>query len=50
VVFILFSGYLILNTTVNAPRDATIGGGLLVAGLPVFWWCKRRYQPVRREL
>ena len=42
VVFILFSGYLILNTIVNAPRDAAIGGGLLALGLPVRVWCRRR--------
>lgn len=51
VVFILFSGYLILNTVVNAPRDAAIGGGLLLLGLPVYAWCRRRYvwSEVRRE-
>lgn len=43
VVFILFSGYLILNTIVNAPRDAAIGGGLLLVGLPVYAWCRKRY-------
>jgi APA family basic amino acid/polyamine antiporter len=43
VVFILFSGYLILNTIVNAPRDAAIGGGLLLVGLPVYRWCRKRH-------
>jgi APA family basic amino acid/polyamine antiporter len=50
VVFILFSGYLILNTVVNAPRDAAIGGGLLLLGLPVYAWCRRRYGVVRGEM
>ena len=49
VVFILFSGYLILNTVVNAPRDAAIGGGLLLLGLPVYVWCRRRYATVSGE-
>jgi basic amino acid/polyamine antiporter, APA family len=49
VVFILFSGYLILNTIVNAPRDAAIGGGLLLLGLPVYAWCRRRYGLVGGE-
>jgi basic amino acid/polyamine antiporter, APA family len=49
VVFILFSGYLILNTIVNAPRDAAIGGGLLALGLPVYAWCKKRYSTVSGE-
>ncbi|HJR36099.1 MAG TPA: amino acid permease [Gemmatimonadales bacterium] len=49
VVFILFSGYLILNTIVNAPRDAAIGGGLLLVGLPVYAWCRKRYAMVSGE-
>jgi len=49
VVFILFSGYLILNTIVNAPRDAAIGGGLLLLGLPVYAWCRKRYGVVSGE-
>jgi hypothetical protein len=48
-VFVAFSLYLILNTIINAPRDSLIGGGLLVGGLPVYWWCRRRYQPVSGE-
>ena len=43
VVFILFSGYLILNTIREAPGDAVIGAALLLAGLPVNWYCRRRY-------
>jgi basic amino acid/polyamine antiporter, APA family len=43
VVFILFSGYLILSSIIQTPRDAAIGGGLLLAGLPVYWWCRRSY-------
>jgi basic amino acid/polyamine antiporter, APA family len=43
VVFILFSGYLIVNTIRETPVDAGIGAVLLLAGLPVYWYCKRRY-------
>ena len=43
VVFILFSGYLIVNTIREAPGDAAIGAGLLLAGLPVYWYCRRKY-------
>ena len=43
VVFILFSGYLIVNTIREAPGDAAIGAALLLAGLPVYWYCRRRY-------
>jgi APA family basic amino acid/polyamine antiporter len=41
IVFILFAGYLIGNAFVETPRDAAIGTGLLVAGLPVYWYCRR---------
>lgn len=43
VVFILFSGYLIVNTIRETPQDAAIGAALLLAGLPVYWYCRRRY-------
>jgi APA family basic amino acid/polyamine antiporter len=46
VVFIFFSAYLILNTIVEAPSAAAIGAALLLAGLPVYWYCRRRYAPV----
>ncbi|PYP40404.1 MAG: amino acid transporter [Gemmatimonadetes bacterium] len=45
VVFILFSGYLIVNTIVEAPKDAAIGAALLLAGLPLYAWFRRRYAP-----
>jgi APA family basic amino acid/polyamine antiporter len=41
-VFIAFSGYLIGNTILAAPRDAAIGAGLLLVGLPVYWYCRAR--------
>jgi len=43
VVFILFSGYLIVNTIRETPKDAAIGAALLLAGLPVYWYCRRKY-------
>jgi APA family basic amino acid/polyamine antiporter len=43
VVFILFSGYLLVNTIRETPQDAAIGAALLVAGLPVYWYCRRKY-------
>jgi APA family basic amino acid/polyamine antiporter len=41
IVFILFAAYLILNAFVETPRDASIGAGLVLAGLPVYWYCRR---------
>jgi APA family basic amino acid/polyamine antiporter len=52
VVFILFSGYLIVNTIRESPMDAAIGAALLLLGLPVYWYCRRRYvsrEPVNSE-
>ena len=48
VVFILFSGYLIVNTIREAPLDAAIGAALLLAGVPVYWYCRWRYGPSRQ--
>ena len=45
VVFILFSGYLIGNTILETPKDAAVGAALLLGGLPVYAWCRRRYAP-----
>ena len=47
VVFILFSGYLIVNTVRETPQDAAIGAALLLVGLPVYWYCRRRYRSER---
>lgn len=41
VVFIGFAGYLIGNAFIETPRDAAIGTGLLLAGLPVYWYCRK---------
>jgi APA family basic amino acid/polyamine antiporter len=40
IVFILFAILLTLNTIVEAPRDAAIGGGLVLAGLPFYYYWK----------
>jgi APA family basic amino acid/polyamine antiporter len=39
VVFILFAIWLMVNTIIEAPRDAAIGAGIIVLGLPLyFYW------------
>ena len=41
-VFIGFAAWLVGNTIVEAPRDAAIGAGIIIAGLPGYWyWTKR---------
>lgn len=49
VVFILFSGYLIVNTIRETPRDAAIGAALLLAGLPVYWYCRKNRNSVNSQ-
>lgn len=46
VVFILFAMYLVGNTIVESPRDAAVGTGLLLLGLPFYWYFLRQYRPV----
>ena len=42
-VFILFALWLTVNTILEAPRDAAIGAGLILTGLPFyFYWSSRR--------
>jgi APA family basic amino acid/polyamine antiporter len=43
VVFILFAIWLMMNTIIEAPRDAAIGAGIILLGLPIyFYWKKER--------
>jgi APA family basic amino acid/polyamine antiporter len=46
VIFILFAMYLVGNTIVESPRDAAVGTGLLLLGLPFYWYFLRQYRPV----
>ncbi len=42
VTFVLFAGFLVLNTIVSDPRDALIGAGLILTGLPAYLYWKRK--------
>ncbi|MGH7520884.1 MAG: APC family permease [Gemmatimonadales bacterium] len=43
IVFIAFAIWLVYNTIVETPRDSAIGAGLILLGLPGYWyWRKRR--------
>ena len=43
VIFIIFALWLTANTILEAPRDATIGAGLILLGLPAyFYWNAKR--------
>lgn len=41
VVFILFAVFLTINTILEAPRDAAIGAGLVLSGLPLYFYWKQ---------
>ena len=42
VIFILFAIWLMLNTIVEAPRDAAIGVGIMLSGLPIYFYWKKK--------
>ena len=41
IIFILFAIFLTINTIMEAPRDAGIGAGLILAGLPLYYYWKK---------
>ena len=44
--FLLMAGWFVVNTLVEAPRDALIGIGLLLAGLPFYaYWTRSGTEP-----
>ena len=40
IVFIAFAVWLVYNTIVETPRDSAIGAGLILLGLPGYWYWK----------
>ncbi|MGH7676228.1 MAG: APC family permease [Gemmatimonadales bacterium] len=40
-VFIAFALWLVANTIVEAPKDAAIGAGIVLAGVPGYWYWKK---------
>jgi APA family basic amino acid/polyamine antiporter len=45
--FILFSIYLVLNTLVENPRDSLIGVGIVLIGIPAYWYWTRKTKKER---
>jgi len=48
IVFILFAVWLVLNTIIETPKDSAIGAGLILLGLPGYWYWKGRAGSERR--
>ena len=44
VVFIAFAAWLVINTIVKLPRDSAIGAGLILVGLPGYWYWNGLYR------
>jgi len=42
ILFIIASAYVVVSAVLAAPRDQLIGAGLLLLGVPLFWYWKRR--------
>jgi APA family basic amino acid/polyamine antiporter len=40
-IFILFAIWLVINTIREAPRDAAIGAGIMLSGLPIYFYWRR---------
>ncbi len=41
VLFILFALYLVGDTIIHTPRDSAIGAGIVLLGLPAYWYWQR---------
>jgi len=41
IIFILFAVFLTFNTILEAPRDAAVGAGIILAGLPLYFYWKK---------
>jgi len=41
IIFIFFAIFLTINTIMEAPRDAAIGAGIILAGLPLYYYWKK---------
>ncbi len=41
IIFILFAVFLTFKTSLEAPRDAAVGAGIILAGLPLYFYWKK---------
>ncbi len=48
ILFILFSVWLVFNTAKEDPADTLMSAGLILVGLPLYWWLTRRPTPASR--
>jgi APA family basic amino acid/polyamine antiporter len=44
VLFVLFSLYLVAETIIEDPRDAAVGAGIILAGIPLYFYWRNRSQ------
>lgn len=41
-IVVLFCAVLVINTIFNRPREAAIGAGLMLTGVPMYWWFNKK--------
>ena len=41
-IVVLFCACLLFNTVFSSPREAAIGMALMLTGVPLYWWFKRK--------
>lgn len=49
VLFILFSVYLVVNTLIENPQDSLMGVGVVLLGVPAYWWWTRKSSKSRMD-
>lgn len=48
-IVVLFCSLMIVNTIIARPREAAIGIVLMLTGIPMWWWFRKRGRPVTME-
>jgi len=46
VIFILFSGFLVINTIISDIPNALIGTGIILTGIPAYFYWKRKFHAI----
>jgi APA family basic amino acid/polyamine antiporter len=49
VVFVLFAAWLVGAAIVESPRESAVGAGIVLAGVPAYWFWKRRSRTIEDD-
>jgi APA family basic amino acid/polyamine antiporter len=50
ILFLLVTGWLLVNTLLTTPKQALIGLGLILLGLPVYWYWARHNRITQQNM